>query len=124
MKEKKSLLGEQERGRPIKLDGIPIPKDELKKLLRELINKFGYKGTARELDKLFGVVVDPNTVRNYAKKLGLKVSAHDIKDGLHQELLDEQACQYLGLGNVEHVGLEIGNGVDVKSEYEGTPIYI
>ncbi|MBO8181683.1 MAG: hypothetical protein H0Z28_02685 [Archaeoglobus sp.] len=112
------------RGRPSKLDDIPLPKNELKKLIRELINKFGYTGAARELDKLFGVVVDPNTVRNYAKKLGVKVSAHDIKDGLHQELLDEQACQYLGLDNIEHVGLEIGNGVDVRCEYNGTPIYI
>jgi len=85
--------------------------------LKCLVNQYGFAGAAREINRKYSISVTKQTVRNECKRRGLKVSAHDIKDGLNFEFLIISAYRYLGLENIQHIGDKIGEGVDVYGEY-------
>ncbi len=97
------------------------------RVLKNLVNRFGFAGAAREINKkyrIYRISVTKQTIRNECRRRGIRVSAHDIKDGLFNEFKDFVCCKYLKLENVEHIGLKIGDGVDIYCEHNGEKIWI
>ena len=81
--------------------------------LKRLAWYYGYSGAVEKIKQEYGIAVTPQTFRNELERRGIQARSHDIKDGLSFEGLCFDVCYYLEFDDLQHLGLQVGNGCDI-----------